>query len=137
MARTTTAAGTRIFKRDLAGMIGRKLGPNAMDATLTKRVKGTRTSGAQAAGTNPTTTAYTCKGFRSEEATPGGRTITARLLGATILSGTDRVVPEPGDLVTIGGETFEIAGDAAGKVKHDGASACYICVGSLPGPGRR
>lgn len=114
----------------IRAQLGAGLRSIAVAATLTKRTPTTRASGAQAAGTRPTATALPCYGFRKEKAEAGQRTITARLLGATI---PGRVVPEPGDLVTIGGDTFEIAGE----VKHDAAAATYVCVGTLPGPGRR
>lgn len=134
--RSTTAAGTRLFGIDIAGEVSSGIASagGALDATLTKRTAGTRTALDLAGGTNPVQTAYACKGFRSESAGAGARVLTVRLLGATILNGTDRIVPEPGDLITIGGETRAISTEP-GSVKHDAAAAVYTCTCGGPGPG--
>lgn len=132
--RTTTAASTELFDIDIAGELadGMEDAGGLLDATLVKRPSGTRTAGAIAGGTNATSTSLPCKGSRKEVAADGKREVTVSLLGASILSGTDRVVPEPGDDVTVGGETFEIV-----EVKHDRAAAMYTCICHAPGPGVR
>lgn len=124
------AANLQIFGVDLAGEIASAFDGLLFAATLVKYTAGTRTAGSLASGTNPTTTSYTCQGFRDETAELGKRKPVVTLLGATILSGSDRVVPEPGDRVTIQGETHAIV-----EVEHDPAGATYTCTCAAAGPG--
>jgi hypothetical protein len=130
--RSTTAASTKLFGVDIAGEIGRALGPILQAATLTKYTTGSRTALSLAAGTNSTTTAITCRGFRDEKAEAGGRDVTVVLLGSTITNAGVRVVPEPGDTVTIQGETHAVT-----AVEHDPAAATYTCTCGGAGPGMR
>lgn len=124
----------RLFGVDIAGEINKALGPGLLDATLTKVVAGTRTGGSLTAGTNPTTTTHTAKGFIDEYSdfqrggqTPGDEDNTliqdgdrkVTLLGESI---DPAAVPEAGDRVTIEGTEFRII-----RVKRDPAGATYEC----------
>lgn len=96
-------------------------------ATLTVVTPGTRTPGAESAGTNPTTVDYTARGlvivWKRE------------MLGATVVMVTDRVVmllgasiasakvPKVGDTITIEGVTSRII-----DIERDPASATYNCL---------
>ena len=92
-----------------------------LSATLTKATPGTRSSTDPAAGTNPTTTDYACRGFvddrtvRGTEAQAGGRVVS--ILGATL---PDGVRPAPNDLATIEGTSYVVI-----SVKSDPAGAVY------------
>lgn len=96
--------------------------------TLTKSTPGTRTAGAISAGTNPTTATFTATGLVSDYKASqidgtlikqGDRQVT--LFGASISNGA---VPEPGDRITIDGETLTIV---KGGVGRDPAKATYLC----------
>jgi hypothetical protein len=103
------------------------------EATLIKVAPGTRTPGAIASGTNPTTTSYGCQGIPAST--------TALRLSGTLISGVDRVIkifgatlpagitPQPGDRITMDGSTSTIVGDAGGQsaVAVDPAGACFTC----------
>lgn len=101
-------------------------------ATLLKREPRERATGDLAGGTRSRVTEIPCSGIRDESAKAGRRTATVVLLGATILLDGARVVPVPGDAVTIRGETFEIA-----EVEDDPTSAAYVCTCGTVGPGVR
>lgn len=116
-----------IFGVDLAKIIGDAIGPGVLAATLIKKTPGTRTSLSQSAGTNPTSTSYSCRGFvesySHRELSLGlakeqDKKVT--LLGATISGGT--VYPVPGDQVTIEGATYDVV-----AVARDPAGAVYEC----------
>lgn len=124
----------------IRAQIAAKLGPHVLDATLTKYTTGTRTPGAQSAGTNPTSTNYACKGLvRSFESTQIDGTLVKTedrdiaLLGGTIESDA---VPEPNDKIAIEDPpdsgvivTFRIVGggkDGLG-VRRDAVGAVYKC----------
>lgn len=106
---------------------GARLG--VKDATLIKVAPGTRTNGALAAGTNPTTANYACKGFVSS--------FSAQQIDGTLIRVEDRkisifgssltagVEPKPGDRITIEGITFNVIND----VERDPASVKYVCHG--------
>lgn len=105
---------------------GKPLGTQA--CTLTKSTPGTRTPGAISAGTNPTTQQFRALGMVSSYSAyfiaqglvkQGDRKVT--LFGASIQGGA---VPEPGDRITIGGETLTIYADG---VQADGVKAAYQC----------
>ena len=96
--------------------------------TLIKRTPGTRAPGAASAGTNPIEQSYKATGLVSDYKAyqidgtlirAGDRQVL--LFGASIESGA---VPEPGDSVTIDGETLTIVKDG---VKRDPAKASYQC----------
>jgi hypothetical protein len=83
---------------------------NAVEpATLTRTTPGARNPGNLAAGTNPTSTEYACKGFVSNEA---HRKIGGTLVDQThlviCLVGLGNMTPRTGDKVTIGGGSYSI-----------------------------
>lgn len=103
---------------DVAKIIGTEVGQKMLadtvfDATLTKVSAGTRTPGNLTGGTNPTSTAYPCKGFIDTKRRDriGGTMVedgdvVIVLIGNTISSGT--VVPEVNDQVALEGTTYRI-----------------------------
>lgn len=108
---------------------GKPIGVQA--ATLTKITSGTRTPNAQAAGTNPTSTDYACKGFAEAFSTNLNDTLVKiddrkiSLFASEIASGA---VPEPGDKITFDGVTYRIIGGRDGRgVTWDPAEAVYVC----------
>ncbi len=135
MTRTTTAADTLIAGIDLAGLVDRELSRAQIGspATLHKRASRVVATADPAGGTRSIETDIPCRGIRSEVASPGARTVTVTLFGASIVLAGARVIPEPGDAVTIRGERFEIAGD----VEDDPAAATYTFTATAPGAGPR
>lgn len=98
-------------------------------ATLTKFTPGTRTPGAENAGTNPTSVAHVCEGIVSSFDTGLiDGTIVRRedrqisLLIATLPAGVE---PKPGDKITIQGATYIILDG----VQRDAAKFMFICHG--------
>lgn len=119
---------------DIAKTLAREFGKNGkplkvQPATLTKSTPGTRTPGAISAGTNPVVTnfhvgvamvgEYSAYMIANGLVTQGDRKVT--LFGASIQGGA---VPEPGDRITIGGETLTIYADG---VTGDGVKATWSC----------
>lgn len=100
-------------------------------ATLIKVTPGTRNPAAVSAGTNPTTTSHAATGLvTSFDASEIDGTLIKKtdrkvlLFGASIAGGA---VPEPGDRVTIGGETLTIPADT--PVSGDPVRATYTMAG--------
>lgn len=130
----------KLISSYIRNQIAAKLGPHTLDATLTKYTTGTRTPGAQAGGTNPTSTTYAAKGFvRSFESTQiDGTLVKTEDRDISLLGGTIEgdAVPEPGDKITIEDPpdsgttvTFRIVGggkDGLG-VRRDSVGAVYRC----------
>lgn len=117
-----------IFGADIAGKILQNLGPLVFDLTLTKVESGTRGVNLTA-GTSPSRTDYTVKGFvdsytdRQVADTlvqQGDRKVV--ILGASLPAG---VVPEPADEVTDeAGIVYVIVENG---VSRDPAGATYEC----------
>lgn len=118
-----------IFGIDIAGIVDSSLtaAGGLLPATLHSVTQGTRANGAIASGTNPTETAYPCKGIVSDYAVgqingfliqAGDRKVL--LVGKSIAGGT--VEPKPSDRVTIEGRTYSVVG-----VTRDPAAATYEC----------
>jgi hypothetical protein len=113
---------------DVAGSLGLADRLGVTDATLTQYTPGTRTPGALADGTNPTSTTHTCRGFE--------RSFSAHQIDGTIVTANDRMInlfantidavtePRPNDRVTIGGHTYRIV-----SVERDPATVLYRCHG--------
>ena len=106
--------GNPLFGVDIAKLIADAIGPGVLDATLTRVVPGSRGANLTG-GTNPTTTAYACKGFidsKMREAIDGTLVkdgdVTIVLIGNTISGGT--VAPQTSDQVTIEGSTYVVSG---------------------------
>lgn len=115
-----------LFGKDIAGIIGNKLGKHLLDGTLTHTTPGIRTPGSLTAGTNPTTATSTFKGIISDYkereidgtlVQQGDRKVL--ILAATL---TPAVVPEVGDRVSLEGDTFEVK-----RVSRDPAAATFTC----------
>jgi hypothetical protein len=114
-----------LFGVDIAQEIFTAFNGQLLTGTLTKVTPGTRTSGALAGGTNPTSVNYTFQGFvdlKSEVNTPawsqqGGRFVT--IIGNSI---SPAAVPQPGDSITIEGTTYKVH-----EVERDPAAATYTC----------
>lgn len=119
---------------DIAKTLAREFGKNGkplkvQPATLTKSTPGTRTPGAISGGAHPTTqdfrvgvamvSSYSAYFLANNLVKQGDRKVT--LFGASIQGGA---VPEPGDRVTIGGETLTIYADG---VQTDGVRATHQC----------
>lgn len=115
-----------LFGVDIAGIIGKELGPNLLAVTLIKYTTGTRTTGNLTGGVQPTSTSYTARGFIADyldREIDGSLIVTGDrkvgILGATVLSDA---VPAPGDKVTVESVTYNIV-----RVKRDPAAAYYNC----------
>ena len=120
--------GNRLFGVDIAGEVNKAMGAGLLPVTVTKRTPGSRTSGSLTAGTNPTTTVLRGRGFAEDyqDAQVDGTQIQrgdrkVLILGASLKPAG---VPEPGDKVTVEGETGYIVEDG---VKRDPAAAAYVC----------
>ena len=132
--RTTTSADSMLAGIDVAKALADALKGARVPkpATLLKREPRERATGNASGGTRSRVTEIPCSGIRDETASSGKREVTVTLLGATILLDGARVVPVPGDAVTIRGETFEII-----AVEDDPVAAAYVCTCSAAGPGVR
>lgn len=85
----------------IASALGKQKDIGFAAATLTRKTPGTRTVGAESAGTNPTSTTYACKAMLE----PGGQFKDGTLVGEgnglmLVLGGSVSVVPRPGDTLT-------------------------------------
>lgn len=113
------------------------LGPELLEATLVKVTGGTRTPGAQSAGTNPTTASYACRASVKSWAAQqiDGTIVKADDALIGILGGTiaNDAIPETNDKIVIAGATWKIVGGREGKgvtrigVNADGLAAVYRC----------
>jgi hypothetical protein len=122
--------GNNLFGVGISKLIKDNIGPNVLNATLTKVTPGTRSASEPTQGTNPTTTDYACKGFidtqkvrfKAGTLVEGGKKV-AVLIGDTISNGT--VTPAPGDFITIEGTKYQIPED--GMIDRDPDAATYTC----------
>lgn len=106
--------------------------------TLTKSVQGSRMPGAVSAGTNPTSTAYPCKGRQGVKRSAywqywqnvqlSGAHARASFVGFSILGATlpEGITPAAGDRITHKGVEYTIAAD--GVTNQDGLGAIYECM---------
>ncbi len=113
---------------DIAGSLGRATRLGVTDATLYKVTSGTRTPGASGAGTNPSETTHTCRGYEN--------TFDANQIDGTTVTVNDRMIslyaytistvaePKPGDRIAIGGSTYRLI-----SVGRDPAGVLYLCHG--------
>jgi hypothetical protein len=123
----------------IRSQINKYLAPHVLDATLTKKAAGTRAPDAQAAGTNPTSTAYSCRGFvKAYKSTQIDNTLVktedreVAILGGSLDAG---IVPQVGDTVAIEDPpgsgttvTFRLVGGKDGLgVRTDPDGAVYKC----------
>jgi hypothetical protein len=112
-----------LFGVDIAGIIHGAMSPGLLAATLHHTVPGVR-SGDLTAGTNPTETSHSARGFiddyKEHQFTGdliliGDRKVL--LIGNSI---TPAIVPEPGDFVTIESVRYKVV-----RVDRDPAAATY------------
>ena len=120
--------GNKLFGVNISGLVNQNIGPGVLAATLTKYTSGTRTAGQLTGGTNPTSAAYTCRGFidRQADRTSEGTlvdsgTVLIVLIGDSIDSGS--AVPSTADHITIEGTVYTIR-----VIDRDPAAATYECV---------
>lgn len=113
-----------LFGIDIAGELNKAMGSGLLPVVLTKSVKGTRTVGSLTAGTQPTSTTYTGRGFIDDytDKQITGTTIVTGDRKVSILGASISVIPAANDRVTIEGLTYNII-----KVKRDPAAAVYEC----------
>lgn len=115
-----------LFGLDIAGIVASAIDSagGLLAVTLTKMTPGTRNPLDPTAGTNPTSTPYTCEGVISDYANrqidgtlvkTGDRQVL--ILGATLPAG---IVPGPNDHVTIEGLPYDVV-----RVTRDPAAAAY------------
>jgi hypothetical protein len=108
----------------IASILGNAL-PSAgvtESATLTRSTPGTRTPGALAEGTNPTTTSYSCKGFVSSESFESiDGTIVERGDKVVCLIGLGAVKPKATDTITIDSQTLKVTA-------VEGTVAIWTCL---------
>lgn len=115
-----------LFGIDIAGTLNDAMeeAGGLLDGTLTRTTPGTRTGGSLTAGTNPTTTTHTFKGFveTKEKRRPdqvGSRgTAVVTILGASLSPAT---TPRVNDTATIDGSTYTLLE----LLSRDPASAVY------------
>lgn len=122
--------GNNLFGVGISKLIKDNIGPNVLNAVLTKVTPGTRSASEPTQGTNPTETTYACKGFLDSQKVrfEGGTLVQAGkkvaiLIGDTISNGT--VAPAPGDFITIEGTKYQIPED--GTIDRDPDAATYTC----------
>lgn len=116
---------------DLAAILARELAKHGAPvgvqaATLTLYASGTRTVGAEGAGTNPTSTAHACDGFVEEvESTSliDGQLVRQTRTVISILGGSTDAVPVKGAKIAIAGTTYRVV-----SVSGDGVSAVWECT---------
>lgn len=121
-----------LFGLDIAGLVADSIASagGVRDVTLTKTTPGTRGS-SLTAGTNPTTTTHSCKGFvetrevRRSGSLVGDSLSVVSILGDTVSNGT--VTPEVNDTALIDGTTWNltelISADPAGALYEFEAEA--------------
>lgn len=128
----------RLLAQQLGGQTLLGFGP----LMLTKTAGSGRTPGAASGGTNPTSTAYPCKGrqgvkrsaywqfWQNAQTNSMAR---ASFVGISILGATlpDAVTPMAGDRITHKGTVYTIAAD--GVTNPDGVGAIYECMCRAPG----
>lgn len=119
--------GNTLFGTDIAGIVAKEIGPGVLPAVLIKVVAGTRNPANPSAGTQPTETRYTCRGFiDSQKNDTRPTTITSQqnkvivLIGDTIEQGQ---IPESTDKIEIEGLEYTIIGE----IDRDPAAATYTC----------
>ena len=118
----------KLFGVDVSGQIHKHISPGIFDATLTKKVAGTRTAADLAGGTNPVSTDYAARGVVSDYTDFQMQNSLIRKGDRQILLTGDSIasakVPVPGDRITIQGSTYVIVSRG---VTSDPANAQYTC----------
>ena len=118
--------GNKLFNKDIAGVLAKRLGPLLLPMTLTRVTSGTRDASDPTAGTSPSETDHPCRGIIEDyrDSQYDGTIVKrgdrmALILGDTIQGGA---VPQPSDRVTAEGRKYEVVG-----VKRDPDAATYTC----------
>lgn len=125
--------GAKLNSGYIAAQLNKYLAPHSLDATLIVSTAGVRGS-TMSAGTNPSPVSFACVGWVASYETHqiDGTLIKAddreiAILGDSIDGG---VIPEPGNKITIDGDTYRIVGSPDGKgVLYNGEKAIYRCHG--------
>lgn len=120
---------------DVKGILGSVLSKDAQPATLIKIVPGTRTPGSISAGTNPTSTSFSCRGWIEvwTDTDVAGTLIEQGDRKITLIASTLAATPTTNDQITIVdldgvSKTFRIEGDVIGSGPN---GAFYICQARL------
>lgn len=114
----------KLFGIDIAKVINTEIANagGVLTGSLVKTTPGTRTPSDPTAGTNPTTTTYSFKGFSEErERRREGQVGTTVYSVVTILGASLSVVPEVNDTATVDGVTYQLVE----LLSRDPASAVY------------
>jgi hypothetical protein len=119
--------GRKLFGIDIAREVydGIRSAGNVVAMSLVRVTPGTRTTGALTAGTNPSSTTYSCRGFKTSRRRkdPGSTTSdlvsVVAILGASLPSGVE---PRPNDKVVFEGATYIV-----NRVRTDPADALWEC----------
>ena len=123
--------GIKIAGIDVSGIVKKEIGDKVLNspehsATLTLFTEGTRT-GNLTGGTNPTSTAHTCKAFIDTQArrSVGGTLVDdghviVGIIGDTIVPAG---APRSEDTIALEGRTYRIK-----KIDRDPAAAMYTCL---------
>lgn len=120
--------GQKLFGVDISGLIHRNMSAGLVPITLKQTTPGTRSATNPTAAPAPKTSTHSARGFQDAYTDSqidgtlierGDRRIL--LIGDSI---TPAAVPQPGDEITIQGETLTIV---ANGVSRDPAAATYTC----------
>lgn len=113
-----------LFGIDIAGIINSEIAGagGVLSGTLTRTVPGTRTAGSLTAGTNPTETTHSFKGFVETKADrrPGQIGVQSMAV-VTILGASLSVTPEVNDTALLDGVTYTLVE----LLTRDPAAAVY------------
>lgn len=116
----------KLFGVDIAKEIASGMAGGLLPAQLVRSTPGTRDPLDPTAGTAPSTSTFSCRGFLDEYADDqfDGTSVLRGDRKALLLGGTlpASVAPQPGDRVKIEGRTFSIV-----NVQRDPAAATYVC----------
>lgn len=100
-----------LFGLDIAGIINSEIARagGVLSGTLTRTVPGTRTGGSLTAGTNPTETTHSFKGFaETKEDRRSGQIGAQSMAVVTVLGASLSVVPEVNDRALLDGVTYTL-----------------------------
>lgn len=120
----------KLFGVNVSGLIHKYVSPGVLPAVLRKVTPGTRTAGAQTAGTNPTTTDYACRGFIDKKPTQSLMSTQPLLspddMASIVLIGDsieDGQVPRLQDIIIIEDTQYRVVG----PTDRDPAAATFTC----------
>ena len=121
--------GQKLHGVDTSGLVNKHLAPGLVPLTVAVTTPGTRTAANPTAGTNPSTATSSGMGFREEysDRQVDGTRVKAGYWKIIVIgdSLTPRIVPAPGDVITLEGKAAAII--VKDGVKSDPAEATYTC----------